>query len=919
MSGWRELEKYYRIVQPKDILSGYEIGNILGNKQVNVDKELLARIIDIIIDTNDSGSYSIDNVVKLMSDLGGKDTNNVKALAEFIQIFVADNNNNTTPPLVNKVKFLNNDINKTKISAITVASPRISQSVKDINKTSLFFNSIPSIEMARCVPYLDVKFQFQQPQFGPDGRLLSPSLLKFLNGNISNFSVINNSNTPDAVMLNGMQTQQYNYKAERVPVQVTGMELFTTPQTLINPNDDASTSKRLTPVIDKFRPFMSIESLEINVAPSVGFFTYKTARLNLVLHDRSRLSEIGDLVRPQVYTRTIVSLTYGWSHPDHLTGDNAYGDLLNRMVVKDEKYGIVNASFSFDTVGQVKIALQLATKGTYELQILKMSDSDKFANAQRVVEQLIEAVSELRANVGLRKSDALCSEIRPYQTLDAIERGDVINLFNDDAFKKDFIKLRQSLLIAQNDPRKKIKPDVKNLTQKLDELFGKSGNDTNAAVGQLKQALDKAVKDKMDKLKNVDNGDPFLNLNDNSSGLAKLKTDKKENKNQGTINEQFITLGKLMLIFIGEPYQSAGIVNEVQFIFYPFNDYAGLAGATNIASFPILFKDLDRVLKEHVKEKRSNNLTVHEFMLLVQNALVSDVRSHAYGLRNIYTLDKENKVIVNPNIKEENIPTELSKVQKYGGTFKQPVLEAHIETLGGRPYGPGEITTETGRSIMRIHIYDKQSTPYAPFVQLLKTQNNLQDITTENKIREADLQQLQTLAQQAGITIKRDNEFPGSISANGNFQQVKDFVSRVIPTITYGSNCSNISNATLSSQQIPLLSTVQMLNAGKPGQDETNNLGIGGIPMRIIPTQLEMTAMGCPTLQVFQQFFIDFFTGTTADNIYVLNSLTHTISPGKFQSSMKLTFVDSYGVYESLPSKLKIINKKLKEAAGIKT
>jgi hypothetical protein len=732
-----------------------------------------------------------------------------------------------------------------------------------------------------------------------------------LNGSLSQKQIASNSKNPDAIMINSLQTQQYNYKSELQPVQVSGMELFTTPQTLINPNSDDG---RLVPIIDKFRPFMSIESLEISVAPTLGFFSNKTAKLNLVLHDRSRLSEIGELVRPQVYTKTILSISYGWSHPDGVTGTNAYGDLINRMLVKDEKYGIVNASFSFDEVGQVKISLQLSTKGTYELQVLKMSDNQEFLSAEKVVNELVETVSSLREKIGLRRSESLSVEIRPYQFLDAIERGEVINLLSDPEFRKNLDSLNQSLKQIKANPKSDVKSNVDQMTATIDKLFGAKG-----ATNTLKATLDKAVDERMKKLRQIKD-DPFLGMSDENLKLKTTKT-KNTDSNTNAINEEVVSLGKLMMLFIGEPYQTAGVVNEVQFVFYPFNEYAGLSGGNNIASFPIIFKEFERILKEHTKEKRSNNLTIQEFMLLVQNAFINDPHSFAYGMQSIYRVTPEGKTELIPDVSQTQVTSVMQKIQKNGGTFKMPVVEAYIETLGGRPYGPGEIVAESGKSIMRVHIVDKQASPYAPFVQLLKTQSNLQDMTTDNK-PDARLNDLISLAAQTGIEIKNSSGptsdkgsvvARGDLKATGNFQQVKQFISRVVPTITYGSNFSAISNASLTTQQIPLLSAVQMQNAGKPQQDETNNLGIGGIPMRIIPTQLDLTVLGCPTLQPFQQFFIDFGTGTTADNIYVINSMSHIISPGKFYSSLKMTFADAYGVYESLPAKLNIINNKLKE------
>ena len=106
-------------------------------------------------------------------------------------------------------------------------------------------------------------------------------------------------------------------KTEAAPATVAGMEVFTSPQTLINGNEphydigpqrtvilpDGSREEgsrtpagRQTSVIDRFRPFMSLNSFNVNVSPTMGMMSYKTAEMELVLHDRSRLSEISPFV-----------------------------------------------------------------------------------------------------------------------------------------------------------------------------------------------------------------------------------------------------------------------------------------------------------------------------------------------------------------------------------------------------------------------------------------------------------------------------------------------------------------------------------------------------------------------------------------------------------------------------------------------
>jgi len=63
-----------------------------------------------------------------------------------------------------------------------------------------------------------------------------------------------------------------------------------------------------------------------------------------------------------------------------------------------------------------------------------------------------------------------------------------------------------------------------------------------------------------------------------------------------------------------------------------------------------------------------------------------------------------------------------------------------------------------------------------------------------------------------------------------------------------------------------------------------------------------MNTLGCPLATMGQKFFIDFGTGTTLDNVYVVTGLSHTFSPGKFETSWTFAFHDAYGVYQDAPN-----------------
>ncbi len=101
------------------------------------------------------------------------------------------------------------------------------------------------------------------------------------------------------------------------------------------------------------------------------------------------------------------------------------------------------------------------------------------------------------------------------------------------------------------------------------------------------------------------------------------------------------------------------------------------------------------------------------------------------------------------------------------------------------------------------------------------------------------------------------------------------------------------------------LATVNMQRSmGQQFNSEPNSSSTSAIPLRVQPSQLDMTLIGCPLLNLAQQFFVDFATGTTVDDLYTLTHLSHVISAGKFESTAKLTPMNAYGAYESVSSKV---------------
>jgi hypothetical protein len=122
---------------------------------------------------------------------------------------------------------------------------------------------------------------------------------------------------------------------------------------------------------------------------------------------------------------------------------------------------------------------------------------------------------------------------------------------------------------------------------------------------------------------------------------------------------------------------------------------------------------------------------------------------------------------------------------------------------------------------------------------------------------------------------------------------------KLAPVIRYGSSASIIKAAGLSSLTHSGLLSAR-LSSTPSGVDAPSGGTTGNMPQEILPTQVNFTMLGCPFLSFGQQFYIDFDTGTNADNIYMISKLSHTFAPGSFTSTFTAVSIYSYGTFSSL-------------------
>ena len=73
-----------------------------------------------------------------------------------------------------------------------------------------------------------------------------------------------------------------------------------------------------------------------------------------------------------------------------------------------------------------------------------------------------------------------------------------------------------------------------------------------------------------------------------------------------------------------------------------------------------------------------------------------------------------------------------------------------------------------------------------------------------------------------------------------------------------------------------------------------------GLPMTIKPVTLSLETFGCPYINFGQQFFCDFQTNTTTDDIYAVSGVSHSLTPSEFKTSIKMTPLNKLGQFRSM-------------------
>lgn len=863
------------------------------------------------------------------------------------------------------------------LCAIEVKNPRLVPASRDSGAAGLFMNCLPTLELSRCQPYLDITLVSPQSGLSDDNRIQTIGLMQHLVGQSqvkpgSADEIIAKSVNEAAIagLVEKRDAESAAAKASgkdeppELAVASAGMEMFTSPQTLVPvlgnsleaygdfdsfqdvKGDDGKPlsvgGRRGAPIIDPFRPLMSIEDFSIGVTPSKGMMSHKTAELGITLHDRSRLSEVGEFVKPDLYGKSELLITYGWSHPDDsasidampgapgggggapsIMNGNFYGSFLNSLKVT-EKYMIVNSSFSFDEVGQVKIKLKLSMKGATNMDTNTISQGEDIEDAVQALKDMTDAIKKLKAEV----------------KKEAKEVGyDAKEVFGETFFKAP--SSTSSAMSMDEEQAKAIKKFISSnrgaggaagdMAKALEDMYGSDGE--GGAVMKIKVTIANAIGKKMSHLSEISASgkDPFSKEVTGHNGSTKFVNIPKNSPTH-------VSYGSLLLNMVGKPLAATRRFDEIQFVFYPVNDKASYLKDCTTAQIPINMLIFMGAFMENTKT--DVNMPLGRFMSFVGKEFIHNQSAEAYGMASLYEPDDDGKLKIKKEFKEKPGALADEKRQRledaYGAgadlTFKMPRISFHLESVPAKADGHEEGRKAT---LLRIHVYDKVCTPHTALGKLMTAaKSNSMGILTTNaskvakeknsKEKSADdvdvpvnhsesfYEQLRGALEfgllEAVPTMTTEQarsydpaKFPNThFRIKGGFPALKNFIQSTMPSIIYGSTNSAVLSADVSSMNNPQLASINMMRGGMGGGTTAQGVRDAGVPLQTAPVSLSLTTFGCPIIEYGQSFFVDFGTGTTVDNVYVVSGIDHTISAGKFETKLKMTQVDAFGKYSSM-------------------
>ena len=245
-------------------------------------------------------------------------------------------------------------------------------------------------------------------------------------------------------------------------------------------------------------------------------------------------------------------------------------------------------------------------------------------------------------------------------------------------------------------------------------------------------------------------------------------------------------------------------------------------------------------------------------------------------------------------------------------------------------------SAQGSKHICRIHIYDERASANskAKFYQQLIENSGVitvvggaPAIDVETLVGEAlglsgdEMQELGGIFSKQGIEpVKKQRESTvvnedSSQQSTRSFytidkslttRDMKNMIKDYFPNVTLGANNSVVKSISVSSSTSGDVNNVLLLNslANRKGAQPGGTDLVDQEEVKVIPSTIQLQCLGIPVIQRGNQIYVDMMTGTTLDNIYAVQSVSHSIKSGEFSTTLTLTATNQ-GDTDALKSKIR--------------
>lgn len=799
-------------------------------------------------------------------------------------------------------------------------------SARGTDSVAVFANLMPSVELSKCVPYLRINF-IQNVSPGQNGQMPFLTLESFLGAARGS--------------TNNTTTQGYNAGIAGVytPVEApgtsignyqTGMELFLAPQTLINPSINQSSAYRANRginVLDPMQPLMSLESVNIDVsAVSQNLMqTQQKIELSIILHDKSRIAEISPLVSPTVFPTISVMIEWGWSHPDiNPLSPNQYARFLNSLRSK-QIYSIYTSSISNRDSTSLAVKVQLISFGDQVTRSASVTTGTAVAGTRYVPYDLVKAkfnqivrVSETNKNDKESKTTTNIQVIGPDQI-----RIENPGWPTSDKWVKyeDYKAFSDAVSEATKDVRR-AQAAIESYKDILTSLA--ASDDFKPAPPNLSAALAASISEEIAVIDYEQSGYLLAFAGNKSTYLRTIVTGLRQGSGLG----KFTALGDLIYRMYTFPLTASHIFDEIRVVTYDCNDNAGYMGGINIGCIPIPNIEIIGLTEGSIIKPR---MTIKTALQRIINH-ANNKSALAYGFRAAYNeaikIQKAAASATESDVDDaaSNLEEVRTEIQQQFDDQRRRIDDARKtifpDHLAETSFTPPRIKIEEvvvplegGGQGLHVYIYDEANSGYR-HVNLItsilnSTSGNVALLSTSG-IPSMVMSQIK--AQRVSDPTGRGRVlFNATIDRN----TAKSILTYTYPTLKIGSAGSVITSATYSSSTSGDIANINILNGYKnqvnPAADES------GPPINadlfVLPVSVTLTMLGMPIINRGQVYYIDFGTGTTIDNVYVVMSVKHSIKAGSFTTTVTFNPLNS-GTVRSVASAIQsdAMNKYLESA-----